>query len=118
MFTATLMRKNSKTTRYTGPFSLKTTKDFVERGKQYLLEVVFKPTMHGIVEVQLILEVEQNPYQLIITLRGFGLAPSLELRDTPVDFGTVFPYQIDCEKQFSIENTSTIPIEVYFPDFD
>lgn len=118
MFKATLMSKNPKRMRYTGPFSLRISKDFVEKGMQYLLEVNFQPTVHGLVEAKLILEVEQNPHQLLILLKGSGLYPTMKIHENPVDFGAILPYQIECEKQFSIENTSSLAIEVYFSDFD
>lgn len=119
MFTATLMPKViKKQTKYTGPFLLKSTGDFVEKGKQYLLDVLFQPTTEGNAEAQLILEVEQNPYQLVVYLKGYGQYPSLQIHDTRIDFGAILPYDIECERQLFIKNISPFPVEFYFPDFD
>lgn len=90
----------------------------MQKDKQYLLDVYFQPTVDGNVDAKLILQVEQNPYELIVCLKGVGLCPSLRIEERVVNFGAILPYQIECEQQFLIENTSPFPIEVYFPDFD
>lgn len=112
------MSKNPKKLKYTGPFSLGISKDWIQKDKQYLLDIFFQPNVDGSAEAKLILEVEQNPNPLIIILKGFGVCPSLFIHENPVDFGAILPYEIDCERVFTIENTSPFPIELYFPDFD
>lgn len=118
MFTVKLLPMGSRKTKYTGPFSLPVSSDFVEKDKQYLLDVLFQPIVDGNAEARLILEVEQNPYTVTVLLKGIGQCARLDIQESTIDFGAILPYQIENERQFCIQNTSCFPIEIYFPDFD
>ncbi|KAK4880159.1 hypothetical protein RN001_008305 [Aquatica leii] len=82
------------------------------------LDVYFEPQVEGHVEWELSIIIDKNPKKIDIVVKGLGRMPVLKIFHEIVEFKPVLPHSPLCEKQFRIQNTSALPVEFYFSDFD
>lgn len=101
-----------------GVFFLKNTSIELLPNKEMLFDVFFEPNSDGLVYGDLVIHIRENPNALVIPLKGYGMVPALTFHDETLSFNPILPNTINCEKLFTIENTSTFPVELYFADFD
>ncbi|KAK5646871.1 hypothetical protein RI129_005335 [Pyrocoelia pectoralis] len=94
------------------------TRDAVDVGCNVILDIYFEPQVDGVVESHLIINIENNPEKMQIGLRGVGKMPQIRISNEVLTFEPVLPYVPMCQKDVTIKNTSTVPIEFYFSDFD
>lgn len=99
-------------------FFLKNANGILEPGSACVLDVYFEPQYEGDTEWNVVINVNQNPKEVIVHLKGTGLKPTLKISAEEIEFESVLPYVRKCEKYFSIKNVSSFPIEFYFADYD
>lgn len=99
-------------------FFLKVATGQIYPGKSHLLDVYFAPQSDGCFEVNLAIKIEHNNQQNMIPLKGCGMRSALLITDCLFKFDPILPYTLNCENIFTIENTSSFPVEFYFSDFD
>ncbi|XP_039275805.1 hydrocephalus-inducing protein-like [Nilaparvata lugens] len=101
------------------PFSLKSSySGYLESSEDHIVEVSFRPEFKGKYDYSLIFEVKQNSEPIKINLQGCAIEPNLHITNNNLTFPTVFPNVEDNSKTFTVENRSSFPVEVYFPDYD
>ncbi|RZF34958.1 hypothetical protein LSTR_LSTR010050, partial [Laodelphax striatellus] len=101
------------------PFSLKSSHSgYLEPSEEHIVDVSFRPEFKGKYDYSLIFEVKQNSDPIKINLQGCAIEPNLHISSNYLEFPTVCPNVEDNSKIFIVENRSSFPVEVYFPDYD
>lgn len=99
-------------------FFLKNSKFSLQSGKSTLLDIFFEPQWGGKSHGTLTIKMDQNPEDIVIMLSGYGMAPKLLFQESSLSFDPILPHTANCEKFFTVENTSSFPVEFFFADFD
>lgn len=100
------------------PFFIKQHSGYLDVKQSMLLDVYFEPKHHGLTRYNLKFVIATSNDDYVIPLRGHGFLPHLKINELYNLFDNVLPYTENVEKLLIIKNTTMMPIEFCFSDFD
>lgn len=87
-------------------------------GQRINVQVKFMPTEENNYNQRLKIHIAQSSNKHVITVRGEGSEPKVELTSSVLEFGPVLPHSVGDEKELTIQNPSSFPVEIYSLEFD
>ncbi|XP_063234801.1 hydrocephalus-inducing protein-like [Bacillus rossius redtenbacheri] len=99
-------------------FTVNVVEKCFDLGVADMLEISFTPFTPGDHKAYLVLTMQQNPIKGVVVLQGNAVEPKLAISETEIEFPPCLPYQQSEERQFTITNPCTFPVEVFLTDLD
>lgn len=81
----------------------------------FLSVILFSQNLYN---QRLKIRVAQNANIHVIAVRGEGSEPKVEFTSSVLEFGPILPHSTGDEKELTVQNPSSFPVEIYSLEFD
>lgn len=99
-------------------FQVSPSSGMLQPNQKCTIDVTFTPTQEKLILQKLEFKINNNQTNKVLTVKGYGVAQSLEFIPSKVVLGPVLTYSKDAYSLVEMKNPTEYPIEVYSLDFD
>jgi hydrocephalus-inducing protein len=64
------------------------------------------------------IHIAQSTNKHVVSVRGEGSEPKVEFTSSVLEFGPILPHAFGDEKEVTVQNPSSFPVEIYSLEFD